>query len=566
MNKVALIHEQVFNLLLDHHQKWSDKFHFTLRKTNRYKRLDMGYWFHGNDEYIAVSFWTGFDYANRTPNISFIIDPADESTRLELSATDSKIKYDFLVEKVINTIGDFEHNKKRKHTKKYGYNDCIESLRQFLKQDKATIDIIIRENRSFFKSQSEIHRIEFIKTSEFNYSLRRTKKRREEFKVNLPKELPVALKSIKINDFGPIKGREISSLDQFCQFIFLTGENGSGKTSLLRAIALAMNNDHRRMLYSDNNFFGDTGHYDVEIEIFSKKRIKRNQVNAKSSNLKAELLYNGFVSYGPHRLVTTESEYNTDQKKSDTNYSLFYDDGVLFDLWDKIGEWNISGRSQIIKKRVDSIKTTLHALNNKLGAILFPGEDDNEGPTLYQETDNDGNYFDPVEFRKLASGTRSIIAMFGDMIMRLFEQQPKVEDVADFNGIVIIDEIDIHLHPNLQKLLIEQLQATFPYIQFIVSTHSPIPILGGGPGSKIYKIERSLEDGVNIIEIEIDNVISLNPNIILTSPIFGMSDIISKNLPNTMDLRTEDSWDDMLHNDQLDKELIALYKKKKHKK
>jgi predicted ATP-binding protein involved in virulence len=68
--------------------------------------------------------------------------------------------------------------------------------------------------------------------------------------------------------------------------------------------------------------------------------------------------------------------------------------------------------------------------------------------------------------------------MIGDMMLCLFEQQIEVVDPAELAGIVLIDEIDIHLHPKWQKRVPEILHENFPKVQFIVSTHSPIPLLG----------------------------------------------------------------------------------------
>ncbi len=74
---------------------------FSLRRNNREGRLEDGYWFHGNDAYVAISFWSGNDWKNRTPNIIFVIFESGE-TRLEVNVTDSQIKREF-VQQILQT-------------------------------------------------------------------------------------------------------------------------------------------------------------------------------------------------------------------------------------------------------------------------------------------------------------------------------------------------------------------------------------------------------------------------------------------------------------------------------
>jgi predicted ATP-binding protein involved in virulence len=88
-----------------------------------------------------------------------------------------------------------------------------------------------------------------------------------------------------------------------------------------------------------------------------------------------------------------------------------------------------------------------------------------------------------ILFAQLPAGYRRLFSIVLDISYRsyiikgwhteLFTIPLKVEDV---NGIVIIDEIDLHLHPSLEQEVLQRFQRTFPNIQFIVSTHSPLVI------------------------------------------------------------------------------------------
>ncbi|SET04127.1 AAA family ATPase [Thorsellia anophelis] len=81
-----------------------------------------------------------------------------------------------------------------------------------------------------------------------------------------------------------------------------------------------------------------------------------------------------------------------------------------------------------------------------------------------------------LDVRQLSQGERSLMALVGDIARRLATLNPKNDDPLLGYGIVLIDEIDMHMHPTWQRTIIERLASTFPNCQFILSTHSPIVI------------------------------------------------------------------------------------------
>lgn len=77
-----------------------------------------------------------------------------------------------------------------------------------------------------------------------------------------------------------------------------------------------------------------------------------------------------------------------------------------------------------------------------------------------------------VMFDNLPAGYNRLFSIAFDLAYRLFILRKDNEDEP--HGIVIIDEVDLHLHPTLEQEVIERLRRTFPTVQFIVSTHSPL--------------------------------------------------------------------------------------------
>jgi len=149
----------------------------------------------------------------------------------------------------------------------------------------------------------------------------------------------------------------------------------------------------------------------------------------------------------------------------------------------------------------------------------------------YIEQDEKGNAYEKMTLNSLASGYRSILAMVGDMLLRLEKGQPNTENVRDFKGIVIIDELDLHFHPKWQKQLPFLLSRCFPNIQFIASTHSPIPLLGAPANSVFLTVDRTVQDGITVDRMKhLENKINkLTPNLILDSAIFGYAEIFPRN-------------------------------------
>jgi len=80
-----------------------------------------------------------------------------------------------------------------------------------------------------------------------------------------------------------------------------------------------------------------------------------------------------------------------------------------------------------------------------------------------------------VPVSSLSDGVRNMIGMVADIAYRAVRLNPQLleEAVKKTSGIVLIDEIDMHLHPEWQQLILQQLNLAFPKLQFIVTTHSP---------------------------------------------------------------------------------------------
>lgn len=89
-------------------------------------------------------------------------------------------------------------------------------------------------------------------------------------------------------------------------------------------------------------------------------------------------------------------------------------------------------------------------------------------------TDSDGKK-NKLAYNQLSDGFRNIVGIAADIAYRCIQLNPHLGEraVLDTPGIVLIDELDLHLHPNWQRRVVEDLKRTFPLLQFVATTHSP---------------------------------------------------------------------------------------------
>lgn len=94
-------------------------------------------------------------------------------------------------------------------------------------------------------------------------------------------------------------------------------------------------------------------------------------------------------------------------------------------------------------------------------------------PRLHMAIDKSG---ETLNVSQLSQGEKSLMALVGDIARRLAMLNPDLDDPLTGNGIVLIDEADLHLHPSWQRSLCSRLIETFPNCQFVLTTHSPLVI------------------------------------------------------------------------------------------
>jgi len=110
-----------------------------------------------------------------------------------------------------------------------------------------------------------------------------------------------------------------------------------------------------------------------------------------------------------------------------------------------------------------------------------------------------------IDFEALPMGYKRIFSIVIDLAYRCYI----LNESTNSSGIVLIDEIELHLHPTLQQEVLQRFKKTFPHIQFIVTTHSPLVIsnFNANINDKVIKLEH---EGNNFYNKNIENVFGLD--------------------------------------------------------
>jgi predicted ATP-binding protein involved in virulence len=113
---------------------------------------------------------------------------------------------------------------------------------------------------------------------------------------------------------------------------------------------------------------------------------------------------------------------------------------------------------------------------------------------IMDKVSKDG-HISKLVINQLSSGEKNLLALVGDLTRRLYLANLEGNPL-DGNGIVLIDEIDVHLHPKWQQKVVTRLREVFPNIQFVVTTHSPL-VLSNVYSKHIRAIENEKIYGVS---------------------------------------------------------------------
>lgn len=300
--------------------------------------------------------------------------------------------------------------------------------------------------------------------------------------------------------------------------LLLTGKNGVGKTTTLNAIRDWLRNiqvgSHipARIFRNDIEKFSNQ----LKAELNEEKRIKiQNELETRYTKINSlsckelDLTFSGeekslysfykqgkfiLAYYGANRRTNVEVPKGAEKVRLKETYLLDENPSSIFVkyLVDLKTQQSFA-RNENELEVVDNIEAWFIRLENALKTIL-----DDESINLkfdYKNYDfkilQEGR--EPYALSELSDGYSSIINIISDLILRMDKNRASEERnyVFDTEGIVLIDELETHLHIELQKKILPFLTEFFPSIQFIVTTHSPF-VLNSIDDAVIYDLEKKI--------------------------------------------------------------------------
>ena len=134
------------------------------------------------------------------------------------------------------------------------------------------------------------------------------------------------------------------------------------------------------------------------------------------------------------------------------------------ELWDK-------DERRDFGYRLRDLSAVRSAISSALGDVSDPRI--RVRPLRFEVTVRSEGFEERLELGHLSGGYRATLALVADLARRMAQGNPHLEDPLQSEAVVLIDEVDLHLHPAWQQRILQDLTRTFPNAQFVVTTHSP---------------------------------------------------------------------------------------------
>lgn len=302
--------------------------------------------------------------------------------------------------------------------------------------------------------------------------------------------------------------------------IYFLGENGDGKSLFLMGIYLAFNGN----FIIESTDQQKTGRASDILR--NNKIVSLSGIDDKGTEYSPQraLYIENLFAYGTHRgrySTDKPEEYGFmslfDSEQTLTNPVTWLKDQKLLELEKALDANNMFGEIKDLPNSypVKLLEEMFHDLLERNVEIKIEGTG-----VLFKEKGT------VLTFDQLSEGYKSILIFVSDLLFRLSLNASEGQKITDLKGIVIVDEIDLHLHPKWQRVIIGKLRKLFPNIQFIFTTHSPTIIQGASDDAIIFRVYRNTEDGKTRVSDSYfrKDLDHLMINTLLTSPLFGLLD------------------------------------------
>lgn len=365
----------------------------------------------------------------------------------------------------------------------------------------------------------------------------------------------VKIKSLNFKSFKSLGDFKIDCTNKgrkLYQWTVLLGNNNTAKTNILRAIA-----GLRPEIYN-NEFDVDPDKYCKSSSTCRSDKSKLNPYDTPDYSLSCNLTYSGlicdwgfscidlelFVDYPKIQQIDSTvankdfydsfkiygygvtrytSQGGLSESICDDCASLFHPEERLTNLEEWLMQLDYASKNDkpIAKQRLEKIKELLHSdIFPEIEDFKFISTDKLHNQVLFKT--NDGWF----KYTQLGYGYQSMLSWVIDLCRRMFERYPNSDNPFAESAIVLIDEIDLHLHPKWQRNIISYLSKVFPNVQFIATTHSPL-VIQSMKEVNLYVLERVDNDRITITRSETTNFLGWTVEEILREKMHLKDDVYS---------------------------------------
>lgn len=338
------------------------------------------------------------------------------------------------------------------------------------------------------------------------------------------------IKFLEVTNFRNLKSNKIDFSDK--QFTVLIGNNGTGKTSMIEAITkgfvpiirsvkvdavkqcdlgnkditcgaaaaivtLKIELDGEEYIWSNKRRLSTQVQFD-EISEF-KDKIQNDLKKLKTKYLKCIedkklplVLYYGtdrVIREVPLRGHIKNFEVTDSLRNCFDNVNYFRDFYDWFKTEEDIELRELRGNKSYHNPRIDCVRTALERMIKGYRNLRIE-----LSPSRMLMTNSEGT---DLQIEQLSGGYKAVLSVVADIAKRLSIANPESQNPLEEAAVILIDELDLHLHPKWQKTIVDDFKRTFPNCQFIISTHSPF-IIQSISADELFDIETmsyASEDG-----------------------------------------------------------------------
>ncbi len=286
--------------------------------------------------------------------------------------------------------------------------------------------------------------------------------------------------------------------------LLLTGKNGTGKTTLLEAMEKTLAAINTKKWNGYKNFIHSQNTDQLSQMVYEKFKNGIDILFNEEKDLDALFAKGAFITafFAANRTTSMEIAHGVENIKLDTAYAFSHAPArLLLKYLVHLKTQQAYAISEQDAEAAGSIEAWFARFETALRELM----DDN---TLWLEYDYKNYNFlihqngkEPFGFNELSDGYSAAIRIVSDLILRMEQNWLLKGTISAYNieGIALIDELETHLHIELQRKILPFLTKFFPRIQFIVSTHSPY-VLTSISDAVIYDLEKQVrfEDMSNL--------------------------------------------------------------------